>query len=88
MIASADVAQLVEHRIRNAQVGGSNPSIGTNNINSLRRFAGFTRRQKPKLSINCVTAGEQVPLSTCLAVASRVRPALLTVAGNVSLPDY
>jgi hypothetical protein len=31
----AAIAQLVEHLIRNEGVGGSNPSCGTNNINSL-----------------------------------------------------
>ena len=29
LLPSADVAQLVEQRIRNAWVGGSNPSTGT-----------------------------------------------------------
>ena len=36
----ADVAQLVEQLIRNQQVSGSNPLVGSNHINylALRRF--------------------------------------------------
>lgn len=35
---SADLAQLVEHRIRNAGVGGSSPLVGTTSLSfSLNR---------------------------------------------------
>ncbi len=37
--APAGVAQLVEQRIRNAWVGGSNPSAGTNKTKSVKTFA-------------------------------------------------
>jgi hypothetical protein len=40
--ARADVAQLVEQRIRNAKVGGSTPLIGTNHIR-LTCLRGFHR---------------------------------------------
>jgi hypothetical protein len=36
--SGAEVAQLVEQRIRNAWVGGSIPSFGTNKIKDLRAF--------------------------------------------------
>ena len=37
--SNADVAQVVEQRIRNAWVGGSNPSVGTNKNKGLRHSA-------------------------------------------------
>ena len=37
-ILKADIAQLVEQRIRNAKVGGSTPLIGTNVFNTLSSF--------------------------------------------------
>ncbi len=36
--SSAQIAQLVEHLTENQGVRGSNPRLGTNRINGLRRF--------------------------------------------------
>ena len=38
----ADIAQLVEHLIRNEGVGGSNPSVGTTNRLFLQLFLFFS----------------------------------------------
>ena len=42
---SADIAQLVEQRIRNAKVVGSTPIIGTIKIKLLRKILSFSHQK-------------------------------------------